>query len=203
MSDYMAAEYVAAYYSYLDYMDQLSDEECGRLFKACLIYGKTGTAPDLPGNERFVWPGIKSQIDRDQQKYAEKCRKQAENVRKRWDTKNTAVYDGINGIPSCTNYTNHTKEKENAKEKDIKDKTPSESKRKPFCVPSLEEVRAYCRSRNSPVNPEAFHDYYTAKGWVVGRSPMKDWRAAVRNWERNEKPTASAEKEDPYADVIV
>lgn len=76
----MAQEYVAAYYSYLDFMAELSDAECGRLFKACLIYGKTGTAPELRGNERFVWPGIKSQIDRDSQKYQEKCEKNAKNA---------------------------------------------------------------------------------------------------------------------------
>lgn len=64
----MALEYVAAYYSYLDLMEELSDAECGRLFKACLTYGKTGTVPELRGNERFVWPGIRSQIDRDKKK---------------------------------------------------------------------------------------------------------------------------------------
>ena len=64
----MSLEYVAAYYSYLDFMAELSDAECGRLFKACLTYGKTGAVPELRGNERFVWPGIKSQIDRGREK---------------------------------------------------------------------------------------------------------------------------------------
>lgn len=213
----MAIEYVAAYYSYLDYMEQLSDAECGRLFRACLIYSKTGEAPNLCGNERFVWPGIKSQIDRDKEKYLARCKKQSENIRKRWDsreydgkngiptdTKNTMVYDGINGIPLDTNDTKDTKEKENAKakEKAIKEKTPTESKRK-FSPPSLEEVREYCRQRKNTVKPEAFVDFYTSKGWMVGKTPMKDWKAAVRNWEHHEKPAAEPEKEDPYANVII
>ena len=213
----MAIEYVAAYYSYLDYMEQLSDAECGRLFRACLIYSKTGEAPNLCGNERFVWPGIKSQIDRDKEKYLARCKKQSENIRKRWDsreydgkngiptdTKNTIVYDGINGIPLDTNDTKDTKGKENAKakEKAIKEKTPTESKRK-FSPPSLEEVREYCRQRKNTVKPEAFVDFYTSKGWMVGKTPMKDWKAAVRNWEHHEKPAAEPEKEDPYANVII
>lgn len=213
----MAIEYVAAYYSYLDYMEQLSDAECGRLFRACLIYSKTGEAPNLCGNERFVWPGIKSQIDRDKEKYLARCKKQSENIRKRWDsreydgkngiptdTKNTMVYDGINGIPLDTNDTKDTKEKENAKakEKAIKEKTPTESKRK-FSPPSLEEVREYCRQRKNTMKPEAFVDFYTSKGWMVGKTPMKDWKAAVRNWEHHEKPAAEPEKEDPYANVII
>lgn len=75
----MALEYVAAYYSYLDLMEELSDAECGRLFKACLTYGKTGTVPELRGNERFVWPGIRSQIDRDAEKYKMRCEQNKNN----------------------------------------------------------------------------------------------------------------------------
>lgn len=48
---------------------------------------------------------------------------------------------------------------------------------------SVEAVRVYCQERNNGVNPEAFFNYYEANGWKVGRNPMKDWKAAVRNWE--------------------
>lgn len=63
--------------------------------------------------------------------------------------------------------------------------SPSPPKR--FTKPTLEEVRAYCAERRNTVSPEKFLDYYEANGWRVGRNPMKDWRAAVRNWEQNEK----------------
>lgn len=55
---------------------------------------------------------------------------------------------------------------------------------KRFTQPTLEEVRAYCRERNNNVDAERFIDYYTANGWKVGKNPMKDWKAAVRTWER-------------------
>ena len=55
-----------------------------------------------------------------------------------------------------------------------------------FKPPSLEEVQEYCESRQSSVNAERFMDYYTANGWRVGKNSMKDWKAAVRNWERQE-----------------
>lgn len=58
---------------------------------------------------------------------------------------------------------------------------------KRFVKPSLEEIKAYCAERKNTVSPEKFLDYYEANGWRVGRNPMKDWRAAVRNWEQNEK----------------
>lgn len=58
--------------------------------------------------------------------------------------------------------------------------------RKTFSKPTLEEISAYCQERNNSVDAQRFFDYYEAKGWVVGKSPMKDWKAAVRTWERNE-----------------
>lgn len=59
-----------------------------------------------------------------------------------------------------------------------------ESKRTYFTPPTVEEVREYCRSRNNNVDPEQFYDFYESKGWMIGKNRMKDWKAAVRTWER-------------------
>ena len=70
-------------------------------------------------------------------------------------------------------------------------------KRKQFKPPSVEEVNDYCIERNNNVNAEAFVDFYESKGWMVGKNKMKDWKAAVRNWERSEnKKTSYTSKED-------
>lgn len=53
--------------------------------------------------------------------------------------------------------------------------------------PSLDEVKAYCNERGNRVDPERFIDYYTSNGWKVGKNPMKDWKAAVRTWERTDE----------------
>ncbi len=60
-----------------------------------------------------------------------------------------------------------------------------EPKRKRFVPPSLEEVKAYCVERKNNVDAQRFIDYYKSNGWCVGKNKMKDWKAAVRNWERN------------------
>lgn len=52
-------------------------------------------------------------------------------------------------------------------------------------LPKLEEVRAYCLERGKGVDPEAWFNHYEAKGWIIGKAPMKDWRAAVRTWEKS------------------
>ena len=56
--------------------------------------------------------------------------------------------------------------------------------RKRFEKPTVEDVKAYCQERHNSIDAERFVDYYEAKGWMVGKSHMRDWRAAVRNWER-------------------
>ena len=73
------------------------------------------------------------------------------------------------------------------------DKPP---KRKRFTPPTLDEVQAYCIERNNNVDPQHFIDYYTSNGWQVGKNKMKDWRAAVRTWERNgySKPKSNTNK---------
>jgi hypothetical protein len=64
-----------------------------------------------------------------------------------------------------------------------------------FNKPSLLEIKNYCVERVNNVDPEAFFDFYESKGWLVGKSKMKDWKAAIRTWERTEtkkeKPTIS------------
>lgn len=68
-----------------------------------------------------------------------------------------------------------------------------------FTKPTLEEVTAYCLERQNTVEPQGFLDFYDSKGWMIGKSPMKDWRAAVRTWEKNghgPKKDRVATKED-------
>jgi hypothetical protein len=55
-----------------------------------------------------------------------------------------------------------------------------------FVPPTLEEVTAYCAERGNRVDPVQFLNYYDSNGWRVGRNPMKNWRATVCTWERNE-----------------
>lgn len=108
----MALESFNAYHSYLKAIEPLNEAERGRLFTACLEYSMTGVTPELKGNERFVFPSMAAQIDRDKEKYASRCRKNSENVSKRWSTN---VYDGTSRIRTDTNY---TKDKDKDKDKD-------------------------------------------------------------------------------------
>lgn len=65
-------------------------------------------------------------------------------------------------------------------------------KTKKFKKPTIAEIADYCKARNNKVDPSAFYDFYESKGWKVGNTPMKDWQAAVRTWERTEDKRYSA-----------
>ena len=63
---------------------------------------------------------------------------------------------------------------------------PKPKKRKSFNKPTVEQIKEYCKERNNTVDGETFFDFYESKGWLVGKTKMKDWKAAVRNWERSD-----------------
>ena len=62
---------------------------------------------------------------------------------------------------------------------------PPKPKTTRFVKPTVEEIEAYCKERNNGINAQYFFDSYEGKGWLIGKTPMKDWKAAVRTWEKN------------------
>lgn len=80
-----------------------------------------------------------------------------------------------------------------SKDKDSKEESAIEEKAKRFYPPTLDEVKQYCEERNNNIDPMAFIDFYSSKGWMIGKNRMKDWKAAVRTWERKRKEQSKAE----------
>lgn len=78
----------------------------------------------------------------------------------------------------------------------------NEKQKKVFKPPTLEEVRDYCCERMNTVDPEAFIDFYASKGWMIGKDKMKDWKAAVRTWERRNSTRNTGGKQNKTADML-
>lgn len=71
------------------------------------------------------------------------------------------------------------------------------NKKNIFVPPTLEDVKTYCQERNNQVDANKFIDFYSSKGWMIGKNKMKDWKAAVRTWEKEEtkkQPQSLAQK---------
>ena len=118
-----------------------------------------------------------------------------ESANRRWqdaDAKRNAKRNA-DGIAEC-NAQSQSQNQDQSQNHDKKNKSGGS-----FARPTLAEVRTYCSERGNLVDPQQWLDHYTANGWKVGRVPMKDWRAAVRKWEKNgvgaanhrERPTDS------------
>ena len=129
-------------------------------------------------------------------------RKNGENlpIRKKPDTEKTRIgknhnHKDLDNI-SSDNISSDIKEKD--KEKN--------NNKKRFSKPTIEQVDAYIKEKKMHFEAEQFFDHYEANGWMVGRTPMKDWQAACRYWERmrkKENPDEEPAVEIPADDVEV
>ena len=127
----------------------------------------------------------------------EKVREQNRIRQRNWYEKKKALLDS-NVRPNVRltqpNATDKELEKEEETEREQKEDTPSKEgvyvtkpPTKRFTQPTREEVQQYITEQGYHVDADRFVDYYTSNGWMVGKNHMKDWKAAVRTWERKEK----------------
>ena len=186
----MARDYFCAYHSFLESLTPLGDAERGRLFTACLMYSMTGETAELRGNERFIWPTLKNKIDEDNAAYQAKCEKLRANGSK--CRQKHAI--GSN----CFEREAEEREKKSSPPVPPLKENPQEGEentntckktprtRKAFVPPTLDEVREYVRQRNSPVDPEAFWEYFEEGGWKDSEGkPVLAWKQKLITWENH------------------
>jgi hypothetical protein len=129
--------------------------------------------------------------------FAKERSKKAKNAAKaRWarnsdntvEKKNDATSIGLALLDSaCSNAPSPSPSPSPSPEKDIGEKSPDDSLKKKttrFVPPSEKDVITYCRERNKGVDPVKWLNFYQAKDWMIGKNKMKDWKAAVRTWEK-------------------
>ncbi len=183
---------------------RLPDADRLRLYDAMMEYGRTGTEPEFDGPLGVAWDYVAPVLALDDNRYEQTRAKRSmagklsgiARRKKAEETTETDVQTQTNSVQSNSNqfssnqinYYNH------------KDS---------FLAPTVEQVRQYAERENLPLDPTQFVDYYAANGWLLGKRPMRDWKAAARNWAR--KITAEAPKqpeiilaplEDPYGSIV-
>ena len=171
------------HYDSLDVLDVITDEQCGKLLKKMRSYHNWN---DYSSDDKLVdavFMQFKNQFDRDKEKYEIVCDKNKDNVRKRWDKKNTTVYDRIR---SDTKNTDNDNDNDNDNDK----------KNVVFKKPTIEEVEQYCKDRSNKVDPIRFVNFYESKGRKVGNQRMKDRQACVRTREQKDKQPEPQTQED-------
>lgn len=177
------------YFSILEDWEDLTDEEVGILLRACLAYAKDGSMPSFAERHMMIaFRAQKRHIDEDCAEYQEKVEKCKKSADARW---NPNASERIRTHPNASERTQE-KEKEKEKENLFKERVREKAR---FTPPTLQEVEEYVDERGLDMDAGAFFDHFTSNGWKVGgRTPMKDWKASVRNWARNEGRFGTARK---------
>jgi len=106
-----------------------------------------------------------------------------------------------NGVTDDMLQCNAREKREENRDKSIEEdckKEQAKPARKRFVKPSLEELKAYNEEKQLNVDCDRFMDYYEANGWKAGKNPMKDWKAAMRNWSRNDRDRKKEKGEQIY-----
>lgn len=203
------------YNEYKEYFELLSPEDGYRVLMAVFEYAENGSVPQLDGMALMAFTLIKNQLNRDVEKYEKtlEIRSKAGKKGGRPKAKNEASEEEEKAKKAKAFSEKQTKAKKAKKAVDVdvdvdveedvdvedkdKKKAPTGLKKKQaFSPPSLTEVKSYCSERENNVDPQGFIDFYEAKGWMIGKNKMKDWKAAVRTWERKEREDSGGRTTD-------
>ena len=175
-------------------IEAVPDEVAGKAIKAALNYFATGEATELGQMEAVVFAAIKPDVDEAHTDYLRDVANGKKGGRPKTTTdEKPPVKEGNPPLPTAPQgERDGDGEREGDGEgKECKADKPSTRHR--FFPPTVDEVREYCLSKGYAVDPDRFVDYYTSNGWIVGKTKMKDWRAAVRTWSGKEKNNGKAE----------
>ena len=168
---------------------QLSPETAVNVLLACWEYLETGEKPKgLSPIENIAFASFIPDMEEAGGRYLQRVSARRNAVRQSYD---------------IDRY--HTTSTETEEETELEIETDSKKEcvaappptRVRFVPPTLDEVTAYVHERGSKVDPQGFIDFYAAKGWMIGKTPMKDWKAACRNaegWERWDRTAAESDR---------
>ena len=194
--------HLKVYFSFEEDAQALNDSEKARLLLAMLRYAVDGSESNLTGNERFLFPVFKAQIDRDIEAYNTKVSNGSKGGRPKSEDNQEEPKETENNLEEPKETEIVKIEDRRQKIEDKRQKTKDMDKpQKRFTPPTRDDVAWYCCERKNHVDPDRFIDYYTANGWKVGKNPMKDWKAAVRQWERSSLTEEQYQKDLEYSDL--
>lgn len=212
------------YRSYYDALKEIPAEEFRAIVLAVCAYALDGEEPELSGVARAIFTLIRPTLEVGRSKAENRSRaeqtsisaeqtgnspEQTKNKPEQTQNKRKQTGNKPEQTRNKPEQTRKEKEKEKEREKESENDSycspPPPSGPKRFVPPTLAEVQSYVAQRQSPVDPQGFIDFYASKGWMVGKTPMKDWKAACRNaetWERWSRTEASAPPKKGLAQAL-
>lgn len=170
-------------------IDNLTDENAGKLFKGIFEYA-LGNEPEFNNLLKIVFIPIRQQLERNAKKYSEIKEKRriagAKGGKQKVANQANANFAEQSQANQAVNVNDNVNDNEYLSKDKYKENNHTNSQKETFKKPTLEEIKNYCLERKNSINPTQFFDYYESKGWLIGKNPMKDWKACVRTWEQNQ-----------------
>ncbi len=195
-------------------IQRLTDEQAGKILKAMFVYNRTNVIPELEQLLQFVFIPIKQSIDRNSEKWAETKTRRAEagrlggiksgkirNEAKRSIASNDEANEANEAVSVSDSVNVSGSVSVSVSNIEPSTKAPTQISNK-FIKPSVQDIKEYCLERKNTVNALKFFDFYESKGWKVGKTPMKDWKACVRTWEATEEKPQEPEPQPSKYEAI-
>lgn len=197
----------------------LSDEDAGKLIKALFDFAVNGIETGcLPPNVEGLYIFMSETIKQNMSKWEESKKKRIEAGRLGGLAKSSNAKQSQAMLSNSKqsqdkpsnakhNVNVNVNGNVNTKDKEILSKESTKKDASRFLAPSLPEIESYIREKNLDdlVNAESFFTFYESKGWFVGKSKMRDWKAAVRGWAsrtKEEKQTTATQTEQQRARLM-
>ncbi len=157
------------YRSFQEGINCLTEVEQLIIYRSIASYALNREEPELEGTTKLVWLLIKPQIDANWRRYSNGLKGGA-------PVGNTNAVKTTKRQPKSTEKQTNVNKNHNSKE--------NENISEGFVPPTLSDIEGYVSEGRLSVSADNFYDYYTSNGWMMGKNPMVDWRAALRNWSR-------------------
>ena len=215
MSNTIKIPFICIYENYLDNFSLYSSEEVGNMVLALLTYLRTGEEPNFQGNERFLWPWLRQQLDRDRESYAKRCDANRKNgklggrpKKEQEEPEEAEETDGFseeakkpkNKDKDKNKNKNKNMNKNKNKNSDNKKDTESEKENDngehagtgvggllpaSSAPVSYTELQDYIIKLGYPIDPVEFWNHHTGNHWTDNGIPIVDWKHAVSQWYRS------------------
>jgi len=161
----------------------LSDEQLGQVMKSVIELQEGMDSEPSDSTLKAIFLMIKATMQEDADKYESTCEKRKKAAESKWMQMDAFASKCMQKDANAgdTDTESDTDNDKDIKEKNIKKKSQS------FSPPTAEEVKHYVDEMGYRVDADRFVDFYSSKGWMIGKNKMKDWKAAVRTWSKQEQ----------------
>lgn len=196
-----------AYFDTWELILKLDDSKAVSFFRAALQYAKTGELPDFTDVDAVAWGLIQQGLDRDKtryeqtstkRRYANYCKEEGRAGREPVDF---STWSHMEPYGSTWNLTLTPTPTITPTIEPTTASTPCADAPEAG-APALEEVEDYVRANGFSMDPSAFFDYYSARGWIVSGEPVADWKALCRSWQSREKQKPPAGEPNTADDTM-